>query len=204
MGHIPSDESTKINILTFEEARKKKDKSISYDANKWMYIPDFYSEYRYILGTIGEKPLVTIGINPSTAEPEHLDNTVKTVERIALRNGYDSFIMFNVYAQRATNPNLMDHCFNEELHKENMKAFRWLLENIGGQPHIWAAWGTIIEKRKYLKICLEDMVAIAKEYNAKWIRTDKLSKAGHPHHPLYLPNNSMFEVFRINEYIENN
>lgn len=86
MGHIPSDESTKINILTFEEARKKKDKSISYDANKWMYIPDFYLEYRYILGTIGEKPLVTIGINPSTAEPEHLDNTVKTVERIALQN----------------------------------------------------------------------------------------------------------------------
>lgn len=48
------------------------------------------------------------------------------------------------------------------------------------------------------------MVAIAKEYNAKWIRIGKLSKAGHPHHPLYLPNNSMFEVFRINEYIENN
>ena len=46
--------------------------------------PDFYSEYRYILGTAGKKPLITIGINPSTAEPDNLDNTLKSVERIAL------------------------------------------------------------------------------------------------------------------------
>ena len=201
MGHIPIGESREIHILTFEEARKKSGKSISYDTNKWIYYPDFYSEYRYILGTAGEKPLITIGINPSTAEPSHLDNTIKTVERIALRNGFDSFIMFNVYAQRATNPDSMDISLNEKLHIENMKAFRWMLEQIDGQPHIWAAWGTIIEKRGYLKKCLEDMVEIGNEYDAKWIRAGKLSKAGHPHHPLYLPKDSIFEVFEINKYI---
>ena len=201
MGHIPIGESREIHILTFEEARKKSGKSISYDTNKWIYYPDFYSEYRYFLGTAGDKPLITIGINPSTAEPNHLDNTIKTVERIALRNGFDSFIMFNVYAQRATNPDRMDISLNEKLHIENMKAFRWMLEQIDGQPHIWAAWGTIIEKRGYLKKCLEDMVEIGNEYDAKWIRAGKLSKAGHPHHPLYLPKDSIFEVFEINKYI---
>lgn len=202
MGHIPSGESKELQILTFEEARKKSGKNKSYDTNNWIYYPDFYSEYRYILGTTGKKTLITIGINPSTAEPEHLDNTLKTVERIALRNGFDSFIMFNVYAQRATKPNHMDSTFNDKLHNENMKAFRWMLEQMKGQPNIWAAWGTNIERRSYLKSCLENMIAIAKEFNARWIKIGKLSKAGHPHHPLYLPKDSTFETFEISKYIE--
>ena len=121
--HIPQSKSQDVNILTFDAALEHRDESAVYDKSKWMYIPDFYSEYRYILGTTGKRPLITIGINPSTAEPDNLDNTLKSVERIALHNGFDSFIMFNVYAQRATNPDHMDNEFNEMLHMENMRAF---------------------------------------------------------------------------------
>ena len=138
--HIPKQESNCIDILTFEAARTSNRDSLEYDKHKWIYIPDFYSEYRYILGTVGKNPLITIGINPSTASPEDLDNTLKSVERIALANGFDSFIMFNVYAQRATNPDDMDKRFNERLHNENMKAFRWVLEQAKENPTIWAAW----------------------------------------------------------------
>lgn len=92
-----------------------------------------------------------------------LDNTLKSVERIAHRNSYDSFIMFNVYAQRATKPTDLDQIFNKKLHAENMKAFRWVLEHAGSKPNIWAAWGTSIEQRKYLKNCLKDMIAIGDE-----------------------------------------
>lgn len=201
--HIPLMESTDINILTFEEALTKKTDSIEYDAEKWLYIPDFYSEYRYILGTVGKKPLITIGINPSTAEPEKPDNTVKSVSRIAFSNGFDSFIMFNVYAQRATRPDDMDKTFNDRLHSENMKAFRWVLEQAGGRPAIWAAWGTIIEKREYLKICLKDMIDIGNEYRAVWYCTGNLSKNGHPHHPLYLKKDSVFDCFDIESYLLN-
>ena len=52
---------------------------------------------------------------------------LKSVERIALGNGYDSFIMFNVYAQRATKPDDMDDELNDALHRENMKAFEYIL-----------------------------------------------------------------------------
>lgn len=202
--HIPESESTKIKILTFDEARVSKadetEKS-SYDREKWIYIPDFYSEYRYILGTRGKKPLITIGINPSTAEPDNLDNTLKSVERIAHGNGFDSFVMFNVYAQRATNPDDMDKIFNEALHEENMKAFRWVLENSGGNPTVWAAWGTIVEKRDYLKRCLSDMVKIGEEFGARWVSVGKRSVKGHPHHPLYLRKDSLAEDFDMNEYL---
>ena len=67
-------------------------------------------------------------MNPSTAAPDALDPTLQSVQRIALSNGYDSFIMFNVYAQRATRPNDMDAALNEHLHAENMAAFRYVLE----------------------------------------------------------------------------
>ena len=96
----------------------------------------------------------------------------------------------------------MDRTFNRTLHQENMEAFRWLLEYVGEQPAIWAAWGTIINKREYLKICLQDMIAIAEEYDAKWIHAGKLLKSGHPHHPLYLPNTTQFNDFDIQNYIK--
>ena len=200
--HIPSCTIDELDVLTFEKALLHREESESYDRNKWLYVPDFYSEYRYILGTVGKKPLITVGINPSTAKPDDLDNTLKSVERIALHNGFDSFIMFNVYAQRATNPDDMDKCFNRTLHEENMKAFRYILERSGESPAVWAAWGTIVEKRDYLKTCLLDMINEGKAYGAKWYMTGKPSLKGHPHHPLYLKKDSIIEPFDIEDYIK--
>ena len=199
--HIPATDTQNINILTFDKALLHTENSKEYDRDKWMYVPDFYSEYRYILGTKGNNPLICIGINPSTAEPDNLDNTLKSVERIAFANGFDSFIMYNVYAQRATRPDDMDEKFNEQLHEENMKAFRYVLNRSGSSPAIWAAWGTIIEKRSYLKDCVRDMVKIGNEFNAKWYMCGKPSVKGHPHHPLYLKKDSPVESFDVLSYL---
>ena len=105
--HIPKGASQTCALLTFDDALNCPQHD-DYDAARWLYVPPYYTEYRYILGTRGENPLICIGINPSTAQPGDLDNTLKSVERIALGNGYDSFTMFNVYPQRATDPNAMD------------------------------------------------------------------------------------------------
>ena len=142
MRHIPSSDTQSLSILTFEEALRPTNEA--FDRSAWLYVPDHYSDYRYILGTRGVRPLIVIGINPSTASPGALDNTLKSAERIALFNGYDSFIMFNVYAQRATIPEDMDRELNVRLHAENMKAFRYVLERAGDSPAVWAAWGSII------------------------------------------------------------
>ena len=200
--HIPVSASQEVDILTFEDARVRRAESAEYDREKWMYIPDFYSEYRYILGTVGKNPLICIGINPSTAAPDDLDNTLKSVERIAKGNGFDSFIMFNVYAQRATNPDHMDRELNEALHWENMLAFRYVMEHSGDHPAVWAAWGTIVEKRDYLKGCLADMVDIGNEYGAVWYHAGKPSVKGHPHHPLYLKKDSKIEHFDMEGYLK--
>ena len=200
--HIPKQETALLELVTFQQALEAANTpSPDYDIQKWLYAPNFYSEYRYILGTRGEKPLICIGINPSTAEPDNLDNTLKSVERIALGNGYDSFIMFNVYAQRATDPKHMEKTFNEALHRENMAAFEYVL-SLSEHPSVWAAWGTIIRMRPYLRDCMRDMVTLGEKYGASWYTCGARSKVGgHPHHPLYLRKDAVLEPFDPAEYL---
>ena len=200
--HIPLCETQSLDILTVADALVPTNGD--YDRDRWLYVPDHYAEYRYLLGTRGENPLICIGINPSTAAPGDLDNTLKSVERIAAGNGFDSFLMFNVYAQRATRPDDMDAVFNEALHRENMTAFRYVLEQVGDRytPSVWAAWGTIIEKRPYLPRCVRDMVSIGEEYGAAWVCAGKQSKKGHPHHPLYLRKDERVRPFDVRSYLD--
>lgn len=199
--HIPQGTTQELELVTFQQALEASNTpSADYDIKKWIYAPNFYSEYRYILGTRGKNPLICIGINPSTAEPDNLDNTLKSVERIAHGNGFDSFIMFNVYAQRATKPDDMERRCNLTLHRENMEAFRYVL-SISQQPAVWAAWGAIIEKRNYLASCVRDMVALGREYSASWYCAGAISKKGHPHHPLYLRKDEKLKPFDVDGYL---
>lgn len=197
--HIPTVDTNEMEILPFARALAESGKSGGYDTDRWIYVPDFYTEYRYILGTCGEKPLICIGINPSTAAPDDLDNTLKSVERIAHSNGYDSFIMFNVYAQRATRPSDMEKERCEALHRANMDAFDYIL-GLSESPAVWAAWGNIIEQRSYLKDCLRDMIDLGEKHCARWFTAGRRSVKGHPHHPLYLRKDSQLDEFDIAAY----
>ena len=199
--HIPSGTTAQLELLTFQEALAAANQpNEEYDTARWLYAPPFYSEYRYILGTRGQKPLICVGINPSTAKPGELDNTLKSVERIALGNGFDSFIMFNVYAQRATDPDAMERTCNPALHRENLAAFRYVL-SLSPAPAVWAAWGTIIEKRDYLPTCLRDFLETGAQYGARWLCAGAVSKKGHPHHPLYLRKDEKLKPFDVERYL---
>ena len=200
--HIPSCNTTELELVTFQQALEAANTpSETYDINKWLYAPNFYSEYRYILGTRGKNPLICIGINPSTAKPDDLDNTLKSVERIALGNGFDSFIMFNVYAQRATNPDAMETECNKALHRENLEAFCYVL-SLSEKPAVWAAWGAIIEKRRYLADCVRDMLLAGEAFGAQWYCAGAITKKGHPHHPLYLRRDEKIRPFDVKGYLE--
>ena len=201
--HIPQSDTAAMEILSFEEAAEQSTAE-DYDREKWLYVPDFYTEYRYVLGTRGEYPVICAGINPSTAEPDNLDPTLKSVSRIAAANAFDSWMMFNVYAQRATRPDDMDTERNELLHHENMEAFRTLLQLAacsGRKPIVWAAWGAIIEKRSWLMDCVRDMYMLGEDFGALWVCAGKCSKAGHPHHPLYLRKDELFHPFDMGGYL---
>ena len=199
--HIPQGTTDTIQLELFDPALEAALRpSPDYDVSRWLYVPNTYSEYRYILGTRGEKPLICVGINPSTAAPDALDPTLQSAQRIALANGYDSFLMFNVYAQRATRPDDMEPFLNPALHAENRKAFRYLL-SLSPQPAVWAAWGNIIDKRAYLLDCVRDFAAMARDVGAVWYSAGPPLKSGHPHHPLYLKRGTVLQPFDMDGYL---
>lgn len=201
MPHIPKGTTDTVPLELFEPALEAAlQPSADYDVNRWLYVPHTYSEYRYILGTRGLKPLICVGINPSTAAPDALDPTLQSAQRIALNNGYDSFLMFNVYAQRATRPDDMERTLNPELHAENRKAFRYLL-SLSPAPAVWCAWGNVIEKRDYLARCVGDFLTDGQAVEAQWFSAGPLLKSGHPHHPLYLKATTALQLFDVAAYL---
>ena len=201
MAHIPTVDIRQLGDISFDrQLALARQPNRDYDVDRWLFVPNTYTEYRYILGTRGKKPLICVGINPSTAAPDALDPTLQSAQRIALSNGYDSFLMFNVYAQRATRPDDMEHALNPALHAENRKAFRYLL-SLSDQPAVWAAWGNIILKRDYLMDCMRDFAADGKAAGAKWYTAGPLLKSGQPHHPLYLKKDTQLLDFDIDAYL---
>lgn len=171
-----------------------------YENGAWYYEPNSWCDHRYILGRPGSRPLVCVGINPSTANPAALDPTLKSVERLALANGFDGWIMFNVYPQRATDPNDMHTVPNLEWHARNLAWLEAVLQE--KQATMWAAWGTLIEKRDYLPDLMRELVAVTDAYHTPWVRFGAVSKAGHPHHPLYLRKDEAPQPFDVKSYLD--
>ena len=50
--HIPACETNQLELVRFDQALEAASQpSPDYDVSQWLYVPNFYSEYRYILGT---------------------------------------------------------------------------------------------------------------------------------------------------------
>lgn len=167
---------------------------------KWIYEQSEDGKNRYILGIEGENPLICIGVNPSTACPEKLDSTMRRVREFAEEKGYDSYIMLNLYPQRATDPNDMDEEIDPEQVRKNLESIENILKK--GGFTVWAAWGNLITKRSYLKECVREIARIADAYSCTWITMGKRNKSGHPKHPLYIPGEAEEEEFDIHKYLE--
>ena len=167
----------------------------------WIYYITSNNEYRYALGEVQEnanKVLFCFCINPSEATPQKLDPTAKRIQRIAAEHGYDSWIILNVCAQRATEPNDMLEEQNEILHKENLKTITDLLEQYALCSDILFAYGDLINKRTYLKKNLCEIINIIKKSNyAGNCYCLGKTKSGNARHPLYQKANASFVPFSL-------
>jgi len=166
----------------------------------WIYDTDPRDKYRYTLGKKGDKTLVCLGVNPSQARPNQYDGTVASVERIAHFNQFDSWIMINLYPQRATEPFLLHQKIEKEFHEQNLEFIENLFED--KDPVIWAAWGNLIDSRPYLKHCLSDIFNMSQFYDCQWLSAGDPLKAGHPRHPLYLRKDTLLSEFDMENYME--
>jgi hypothetical protein len=147
-----------------------------------IYHSDQNDQWRYTLGRSGARPLLVIGLNPSTATQEKLDPTVTRVEKVAQQCGFDGFVMLNLYPVRATNPQDLPSKADPVAYERNLEDHRESRRSIP-QSHLWAAWGETVVNRTYFLRARDTLHERLAQYQPQWRRFGELTANGHPRHP---------------------
>ena len=155
---------------------------------------------RFVLGNIGENPLCVVGLNPSTADDKEPDHTMKKVMGFATCNGYDSFIMFNLYPLRSTNPQKLSKERVLALSSQNIKHIRKILESLKA-VNLLAAWGETITVKSYLLDCLHEINDSLSGLNINWLKIGDLTTSNHPRHPSRAGYDNKLTKFNITAYL---
>jgi hypothetical protein len=154
---------------------------------------------RFLLGRAGTRPILVVGLNPSTATREKPDTTISKVEAVALRAGHDGFMMLNLYPVRATDPTTLPRRADRKRMQHNID----LIESIVAaqcSPVIWAAWGASIRARPFFISAATELVMRLRRYAPRWQCYGPLTAGGHPRHPSRLRYAWQFAAFEADAY----
>ena len=146
-----------------------------------IYHSDEGDAWRYALGVSGERPLLVIGLNPSTATQEKADPTVARVRKVAALHGYDGFVMLNLYPVRATDYRTLPTSVNRVAFGRNLRAIEGILTQTK-EPRIWATWGQSVVHHWYFLRSRDQLVERLAKYDPVWLRLGDLTSTGHPRH----------------------
>ncbi|MFB6349179.1 DUF1643 domain-containing protein [Moraxella sp. ZJ142] len=167
-----------------------------------IYKTDELNHHRFALGSVSKKTLFVFGINPSTADDKQPDPTIKKVMGFAEQNGYDSFVMFNLYPQRATNPNDLSDESDKDIVSKNIAIVEEIITS-QKQADILLAWGGLFYARKYLQECMQQIYETlsASQTQIKWLRIGDMLKCGQPRHPLYAGYGLQLQEMNMADYV---
>jgi len=150
-----------------------------------VFSPD--ERYRYALG----RPLYTeapargqhsvctfVMCNPSTADAEQDDPTVTRCIRYAMRWGFGGLIVANAFAYRSTDPDQLRAAGVEPVGRDNDAVLAALARAADLVVCAWGVHGKLRDRGKAVRQLLE----------ARGARPHalRITKHGHPQHPLYL------------------
>jgi hypothetical protein len=145
-------------------------------------------KYRYSLGRQWSSNGVTavfVMLNPSTADHEVDDPTIRRCIGFAKREGCGSLYVVNLFAFRATNPKELPLSAAEATGPDNSNAIWTALKRASIAV---AAWGTGAANRQHLDVRrLADGITPLECLGT--------TKDGHPRHPLYVKADASFVPF---------
>lgn len=132
-------------------------------------------------------PVVFVGLNPSTADATADDNTIKRCMGFAERWSAGGIIMVNLFAFRATHPQVM------KAEPEPVGGWNnWLLSTVahhhGGPTTGWiAAWGEDGRHRNRARTVREILDGHGIQLRCLGVSKQNGRTHGEPYHPLYQP-----------------
>lgn len=123
-----------------------------------------------------QRDVAFIGLNPSTADENTDDPTIRRCIGFAKSWGYDGILMLNLFAFRATDPGVMKLAA-DPVGPENDAQ---IVEAVGASSLVVAAWG---QHGAYRSRAFDVRHKLLKEFDVKCLGK---TKDGHPRHPLYV------------------
>ena len=136
--------------------------------------------YRYWLSrrlSMGERTVLFVGLNPSTADATVDDPTIRRCVGFARAWGFDWLFMGNLNAWRATNPKRLPKDLLAAVGPRNQEALTWLSQKA---ELVVCAWGQN-KLNDYAAMLGRLMLALP---HARCLGQND---NGTPKHPLYLP-----------------
>jgi hypothetical protein len=132
--------------------------------------------------------IMWIGLNPSTADERQLDPTLRRIRGFSEDWGYDTFVMTNAFAFRATLPGDMRSA-PDPVGPDNDAE---LLRAAGDCGRIVACWG--VHGEHLGRGAQVTALLRARGFGRKLVCLGRTG-AGHPKHPLYLRATTVPERF---------
>ena len=147
--------------------------------------------YRYWLSRTDDTPkslgfpnMAFVMLNPSTADAEVDDPTIRRCLGFARDNGFHGITVMNLFALRATNPAMLKVQPGWSIGPENNEHLAGLAK---AYKNIVCAWGANADRGRVID-ALAVMVEANPDVNFQCLGT---TKDGSPCHPLYLKRESL-------------
>lgn len=134
----------------------------------------------------GMPPCVFVMLNPSTADDKIDDPTIRRCINFAKKWGYGKLIVVNIFAVRSTDP-IQLYKQDDPVGEQNMdyvkRAVRETQRSEYPEPGIvicgWGVHGAYMQQGEHALGWIEGEQAVP--------RALRVTKSGHPTHPLYIP-----------------
>jgi len=146
--------------------------------------------YRYVLWRMWDADLASVmfvGLNPSTADENLDDPTIRRCMGFAKAWGYGSLFMLNLFALRSTDPTELRATYLAMGDPMGPDNNRWLRHYGMISAVIVVAWGnhgTLMHRGGIVRGLLGGVYCLG------------TTKTGQPKHPLYLPKDTVLEEWR--------
>jgi hypothetical protein len=143
--------------------------------------------YRYVLSRDGpgEGTTMVVMVNPSTADAEQDDATIRKLRGFGVRNRWGRIVVGNLFAYRATDVRQLATAA-DPIGPENDL---WLRAQMMRSQRLVVAWGPVTKVPKHLR----DRWRTVIQRTPHWLEPHCIgepAKCGHPKHPLMLPYDS--------------
>lgn len=149
--------------------------------------------YRYRLvrrvAMTGYRVMVICGYNPSVADAEKNDATIRRDMSFARREGCAWLVKINMFAAISTDPKVLAF-LDDPVGPENDEWIEWqIARTVEADGILVAAWGSPKPATQGMRALVDARATDILGMSPLW-KCFGLTKSGYPRHPLYLPNDT--------------